>query len=51
MMSSPSLKVIHTDVNGDNNILRKAFPNAFAVDGIEVVGLQPTRWRLAAATS
>ncbi len=44
-------KLLHADVYGVNNILRKALPKAFAADGIEAVGLQPTRWRLATATS
>ncbi|MFX0185090.1 MAG: RNA-guided endonuclease InsQ/TnpB family protein [Candidatus Hodarchaeota archaeon] len=43
-------RLIHTDVNGAYNIMRKAFPKAFAANGIEAVGLQPTRWRLATAT-
>lgn len=43
--------IINADVNGAYNILKKALPNAFPADGIEAVGLQPTRWRLAAATS
>jgi IS605 OrfB family transposase len=47
---SSSGLIIHADVNGGYNILRKVFPKAFA-DGTEAVGLQPTRWRLAAATS
>ncbi len=41
--------IINADVNGAYNILKKAFPKAFA-NGIEAVGLQPTRWRLATAT-
>jgi putative transposase len=44
-------RLLHADVNGAYNILIKALPKAFAADGIEAVGLQPTRWRLAAATS
>ncbi len=44
-------RILHADVNGAYNILIKALPKAFAADGIEAVGLQPTRWRLAAATS
>ena len=46
--------IINADVNGAYNILKKAFPNAFSVskvDGIEDVGLHPTRWRLAPVTS
>ncbi len=42
--------IINADVNGAYNILKKAIPKAF-VDGIEAVGLQPTRWRLATVTS
>jgi len=34
-------KVINADVNGAYNILRKAFPKALAVDGIEGRGLVP----------
>jgi transposase len=45
------MRLLHTDVNGSYNILIKALPKAFAADGIEAVGLQPIRWRLAAATS
>lgn len=43
--------IINADVNGAYNILKKAVPNAFAANGIEVEGLQPTRWRLATVTS
>jgi len=43
--------VINADVNGVYNILKKAFLNAVDADRIEAVGLHPTRWRLAAATS
>jgi putative transposase len=43
--------IINADVNGAYNILKKAFPNAIPADGIEDVGLHPTRWRLATATS
>lgn len=42
--------IINADVNGAYNILKKALPKALA-NGIEAVGLQPTRWRQAAATS
>ena len=35
-------KIINSDVNGALNIIRKAFPNAFA-DGIQGVGLHPER--------
>jgi len=42
---------LHADVNGAYNILRKALPKAFDAVGIEAVGLQPTRWRLAAVTN
>ncbi len=43
--------IINADVNGAHNILKKVFPNAIAADRIEDVGLHPTRWRLATATS
>jgi len=43
--------IINADVNGAYNILKKAFLNAVEADRIEVVGLHPTRWRLATATS
>ena len=43
--------IINADVNGAYNILKKALPNAFPADGIEAVGLQPSRWRLASVTS
>lgn len=46
--------IINADVNGAYNILKKALPNAFRAskaDGIEVVGLHPTRWKLASVTS
>jgi putative transposase len=43
--------IINADVNGAYNILKKAFLNAFKADRIEDVGLHPTRWRLATATS
>jgi len=33
--------VINADVNGGYNIIRKALPKAFSVDGIEGVGLHP----------
>ena len=42
--------IINAAINGAYNIVRKAFPNAFA-NGIEAVGLQPIRWKLAAVTS
>lgn len=35
-------QIIHSDVNGALNIIRKAFPNAFA-NGIQGVGLHPCR--------
>ena len=38
-------------VSSGNNILKKALLNAVDADRIEAVGLHPTRWRLAAATS
>ena len=43
--------IINADVNGAYNILKKAVPNAFTANGIEAVGLQPTRWRLAPVMS
>ena len=43
--------LINADVNGACNILKKAVPNSFKVNGIEVVGSQPTRRRLAPAMS
>jgi putative transposase len=42
---------INADVNGAYNILKKALPNGVTADRIEDVGLHPTRWRLASATS
>jgi hypothetical protein len=33
--------IMNADVNGGYNIWRKAVPEAFAVDGIECVGLHP----------
>ncbi|MFX1356669.1 MAG: RNA-guided endonuclease InsQ/TnpB family protein [Promethearchaeota archaeon] len=33
--------LINADVNGAYNIMRKAFPNAISVDGIEAFGLMP----------
>ena len=43
--------IINADVNGGYNILKKAFLDAITADRIEDVGLHPTRWRLATATS
>ncbi len=34
-------KIINADVNGAYNIIKKAVPNAFSVDGIEALGLVP----------
>ena len=34
-------RIINSDINGAYNILRKAFPNALPVDGIEGLGLVP----------
>ena len=34
-------KILNADVNGAYNIMRKAFPNAVSVDGIEAFGLMP----------
>ncbi len=39
------------NVNGAYSILKKALPNVLPADGIEAVGLQPSRWRLASVTS
>ena len=33
--------IINADVNAGYNILKKAFPNAVSVDGIEAFGLMP----------
>ena len=38
--TSKGLK-INADVNAAYNIMKKAFPNAISVDGIEVFGLVP----------
>ncbi len=38
--TSKGLK-INADINGAYNIMKKAFPNAISVDGIEVFGLMP----------
>jgi putative transposase len=43
--------LINADVNGAYNILKKAFLNVIDADRIEDVGLHPTRWKLATATS
>ncbi len=43
--------IINADVNGEYNILKKAFLNAFDANRIEAVGFHPARWRLAAVTS
>ncbi|MFQ5820155.1 MAG: RNA-guided endonuclease InsQ/TnpB family protein [Candidatus Heimdallarchaeota archaeon] len=37
--------LINADVNGAYNIIRKAIPKAFPVDGIEGVGLHPERYQ------
>lgn len=42
LFESATGTLINADVNGAYNIIRKAFPNAFA-DGIEGVGLHPER--------
>lgn len=36
-------KVINADVNGSYNILRKAIPNVFVTEGIEVLAVKPLR--------
>jgi len=33
--------LLNADVNGAYNIMKKAFPNAISVDGIEAFGLMP----------
>jgi putative transposase len=43
--------IINADVNAAYNIMKKAFLNAINADRIEDVGLHPTRWKLATATS
>ncbi|MHA2073554.1 MAG: hypothetical protein ACW97X_02970 [Candidatus Hodarchaeales archaeon] len=43
--------IINADVNGDYNILKKAFLNTFTADRIEDVGFHPSRWRLATVMS
>jgi hypothetical protein len=43
-------KVINADVNGAYNILRKAFPEALAADGIEGRGLVPVAVRFSKQT-
>ncbi|MFW9902804.1 MAG: hypothetical protein ACFFFH_00610 [Candidatus Thorarchaeota archaeon] len=50
-LKSPKGTLINADVNGASTILKKALLNAVDADRIEAVGLHPTRWRLAAATS
>jgi putative transposase len=34
-------RLLNADVNGAYNIMKKAFPNAISVDGIEAFGLMP----------
>ncbi|MHA2073189.1 MAG: RNA-guided endonuclease InsQ/TnpB family protein [Candidatus Hodarchaeales archaeon] len=51
LFQSATGTIINADINGAYNILKKAFPNAIAADRIEDVGLHPSRWRLATATS
>ncbi len=41
LFKTATRRVINSDVNGAYNILRKAFPEALAVDGIEGRGLVP----------
>jgi IS605 OrfB family transposase len=43
LFKSKEGKIIHSDVNGSFNIMRKAFPNEFTTDGIQVVVVQPFR--------
>ena len=43
--------ISNIDVNGAYNILKKVFLNAVEADRREAIGLQSTRWRLAAVTS
>ena len=33
--------LIYADINAGYNIMKKAFPNAISVDGIEAFGLMP----------
>ncbi len=35
--------IINADVNAGYNIMKKAFPNAVSVDGIEAFGLMPQK--------
>ncbi|MHA1966582.1 MAG: RNA-guided endonuclease InsQ/TnpB family protein [Candidatus Hodarchaeales archaeon] len=51
LFKSTTGTIINADVNGAYNILKKAFLNAIEADRIEDVGLHPSRWRLASATS
>jgi len=41
MFKTSKGKTINADVNGAYNIMKKAFPNAISVDGIEAFGLMP----------
>jgi len=43
LFESANGRIINADVNGAYNIIKKAIPNAFTVDGIEGVGLHPER--------
>ena len=43
LFKSKEGKIIHSDVNGSFNIMRKAFPNEFTTDGIQAVVVQPLR--------
>ena len=41
LFRSSNGQIINADVNAGYNIMRKAFPNAVSVDGIEAFGLMP----------
>ena len=41
MFKTSKGRIINADINGTYNIMKKAFPNAISVDGIEVFGLMP----------
>jgi IS605 OrfB family transposase len=43
LFKSKEGKIIHSDVNGSFNIMRKAFPNEFTTDGIQAVVVQSFR--------
>ncbi len=41
LFKSSKGKIINADINGAYNIMKKGFPNAISVDGIEAFGLMP----------